>query len=148
MSAPHRTRQIPSPTAPPAERVLHLRDLIRHHEERYYIHSEPEISDAAFDALMRELSGLEAAHPELADPNSPTRRVGGRPAEGFEKVRHAEPMLSLENAYSEDDLREFHARLCRTLDRPEDAALAYVAELKIDGLSIALTYTGGSLTRG
>jgi DNA ligase (NAD+) len=128
--------------------VSRLRDLIRHYEERYYVHSAPEISDAAFDALMRELSGLEAAHPELADPNSPTRRVGGRPAEGFEKVRHAEPMLSLENAYSEDDLREFHARLCRTLDRPEDAALAYVAELKIDGLSIALTYTGGSLTRG
>jgi DNA ligase (NAD+) len=132
----------------PAARVLHLRDLIRHHEERYYVHSEPEISDAAFDALMRELSGLEAAHPELADPNSPTRRVGGRPAEGFDKVRHAEPMLSLENAYSEDDLREFHGRLCRALDVSEDAALAYVAELKIDGLSIALTYAKGTLTRG
>jgi DNA ligase (NAD+) len=148
MSAPRSKRQTPSPTATPAARVLHLRHLIRHHEERYYIHSEPEISDAAFDALMRELSGLEAAHPELADPNSPTRRVGGHPAEGFEKVRHAEPMLSLENAYSEDELREFHARLCRALDLPEDAALAYVAELKIDGLSIALTYEKGSLTRG
>jgi DNA ligase (NAD+) len=148
MSAPRRTRQTPSPTAPPAARVSHLRDLIRHHEERYYIDSDPEISDAGFDALMRELSGLEAAHPELADPNSPTRRVGGHPAEGFEKVRHAEPMLSLENAYSEDDLREFHGRLCRGLDLSEDAALAYVAELKIDGLSIALTYAKGSLTRG
>jgi DNA ligase (NAD+) len=148
MSAPPRKRQTAIPVSPPAARAQHLRDLIRHHEERYYIYSDPEISDGAFDALMHELITLEAAHPELADPNSPTRRVGGHPAEGFDKVRHAEPMLSLENAYSEDDLREFHARLCRALDRPEDAALAYVAELKIDGLSIALTYTKGSLTRG
>jgi DNA ligase (NAD+) len=124
-----------------------LRDLIRHHEEQYYVHNAPEISDAEFDALMRELSDLETAHPELADPHSPTQRVGGRAAEGFEKVRHAEPMLSLENAYSEDELREFHARLCRALDVPEDTALAYVAELKIDGLSIALTYDHGALAR-
>src|SRR5579864_640748 len=148
MSAPHRKRQTPIPVSSPAAQAQHLRDLIRHHEERYYIHSAPEISDAAFDALMRELNTLEAAHPELADPNSPTRRVGGHPAEGFDKVRHAEPMLSLENTYSEDDLREFHARLCRALDRSEEAPLPYVAELKIDGLSIALTYTNGSLTRG
>ena len=132
----------------PATRAADLRALIRHHEELYYIQNAPEISDAEFDALLRELIALEAAHPELADPHSPTQRVGGRPAEGFDKVRHAEPMLSLENAYSEDELREFHARLCRALDQPEDAALAYVAELKIDGLSIALTYVEGALTRG
>ena len=132
----------------PASRAAELRTLIRHHEELYYIENAPEISDADFDALLRELIAIEAAHPELADPHSPTQRVGGRPAEGFDKVRHAEPMLSLENAYSEDELREFHARLCRALGQPEDAALAYVAELKIDGLSLALTYTDGALARG
>jgi DNA ligase (NAD+) len=142
------TPQAPGPKPQASERVASLRDLIRHYEEQYYVHNAPEISDADFDVLMRELSALEAEHPELADPNSPTRRVGGRPAEGFDKVRHAEPMLSLENAYSEDDLREFHARLCRALDQPEDASLAYVAELKIDGLSVALTYANGSLARG
>lgn len=146
--APSAKAQAPRPKPQASDRVASLRDLIRHHEEQYYVHNAPEISDAEFDAQMRELSGLEAEHPELADPNSPTRRVGGRPAEGFDKVRHAEPMLSLENAYSEGELREFHARLCRALDLPEDAALAYVAELKIDGLSIALTYANGSLTRG
>lgn len=132
----------------PAGRAAELRTLIRHHEELYYIQNAPEISDAEFDALLRELIAIEAAHPELADPHSPTQRVGGRPAEGFDKVRHAEPMLSLENAYSEDELREFHARLCRALGQAEDAALAYVAELKIDGLSIALTYADGALARG
>ncbi len=132
----------------PATRVEELRALIRHHEERYYIHDDPEISDAEFDALMHELRALEAAHPELADPYSPTQRVGGRPAEGFETVRHAAPMLSLDNAYSEAELREFHARICRGLDRPETAVLSYVAELKIDGLSIALTYDHGRLVRG
>ncbi|HKW00202.1 MAG TPA: NAD-dependent DNA ligase LigA [Vicinamibacterales bacterium] len=132
----------------PAKRVDELRALIRHHEERYYVHDDPEISDAEFDALMNELKGLEHAHPELQDPDSPTQRVGGRPAEGFETVRHAAPMLSLDNAYSEDELREFHARICRGLERPEDTVLPYVAELKIDGLSIALTYEKGRLVRG
>jgi DNA ligase (NAD+) len=131
----------------PAERVAELRQQIRHHEERYYIFDAPELSDAEFDALMRELSALEDAHPELADPDSPTRRVGGRPAQGFETARHLAPMLSLDNAYSQDELREFHARACRALDLPEDSALAYVAELKIDGLSIALTYERGRLRR-
>lgn len=137
-----------SPTKPPASRAAELRDLIRHHEEQYYVHSAPEISDAEFDGLMRELLALERAHPDLVDLNSPTQRVGGHPAEGFEKVRHAEPMLSLENAYSEDELSAFHARLCRALELPETSELTYVAELKIDGLSIALTYTAGTLTRG
>ena len=132
----------------PASRAEQLRALIRHHEERYYIHDDPEISDTEFDALMNELKALEAAHPELADPHSPTARVGGRPAEGFASVRHAAPMLSLENAYNEGELREFHARICRALDKPETTVLSYVAELKIDGLSIALTYEHGRLVRG
>ena len=131
-----------------AERIEHLRERIRKHEELYYVHDAPEISDAEFDALMRELADLEAEHPEYRDPSSPTARVGGRPAEGFDTVEHLTPMLSLDNAYSEEDLREFHGRVCRGLDLPAASAMAYVAELKIDGLSIALTYEGGRLVRG
>ncbi len=129
-------------------RIHELRRLLRYHEERYYVHDAPEISDAEFDTLMRELTRLETAHPELVDPDSPTQRVGGQPAQGFPTVAHMEPMLSLENAYSADELREFHARLCRALTLPETSALPYVAELKIDGLSIALTYEDGRLVRG
>lgn len=132
----------------PARRIADLRARIRYHEERYYVDDAPEITDAEFDALMRELIALERAHPELTDPDSPTSRVGGRPAEGFATVEHLEPMLSLDNAYSEADVREFHGRACRGLDLPEDTPLAYVAELKIDGLSIALTYEEGRLRRG
>ena len=131
-----------------AERIAELRDRIRYHNERYYVQDNPEISDAEFDELMRELASLEAAHPELRDPESPTERVGGRPAEGFETVEHLAPMLSLENAYSEDELREFHARICRALNRPVETPLPYVAELKIDGVSLALTYEEGRLVRG
>jgi DNA ligase (NAD+) len=131
-----------------AERVSELRSLIRYHEERYYVRDNPEISDAEFDELMRELAALEAAHPELRDPESPTERVGGRPAGGFETVEHLAPMLSLENAYDEEELREFHARIIRTLCRPVETPLPYVAELKIDGVSLALTYEQGRLVRG
>jgi len=112
------------------------------------VYDAPEISDAEFDTLMRELMRLETAHPDLVDADSPTQRVGGQPAQGFPTVAHLEPMLSLENAYSADELREFHARLCRALTLPETSALPYVAELKIDGLSIALTYQDGRLVRG
>jgi len=132
----------------PAERIAQLRETIRHHEECYYVHDRPEISDAEFDALMRELTELEAAHPALIDPDSPTQRVGGRPAQGFEAVAHLAPMLSLDNAYSETDLRAFDERIRRALDRAEDVPIGYVAELKIDGLSIALTYERGRLVRG
>jgi DNA ligase (NAD+) len=131
----------------PADRVAELRRLIRHHEERYYVHDAPEISDAEYDALMRELAALEAAHPDLADPDSPTQRVGGRPVEMFAVARHLVPMLSLDNAYNEAELREFHDRVCRGLGVPADTSLAYVTELKIDGLSIALTYEHGRLRR-
>ena len=134
----------------PADRVQELRTLIRHHEERYYVHDAPEIADAEFDALMRELEQLEAEHPDLLTADSPTQRVGGRPVEGFATVEHAVPMLSLDNAYSEDELRAFDERVRRGLGEtgaiPE--SVAYVAELKIDGLSIALTYEDGRLVRG
>jgi DNA ligase (NAD+) len=129
-------------------RVEELRALIQRHNDLYYLRATPEISDAEFDALMRELDALERAHPELADPASPTRRVGGRVAGGFETAKHLQPMLSLENAYSEEELRAFHARVCRGLGEPDDAPLAYVAELKIDGISLAVTYDRGRLVRG
>jgi DNA ligase (NAD+) len=132
----------------PAERIAELRDQIRHHEERYYGQDNPEISDAEFDALLAELKALEHAHPDLVTPDSPTQRVGGGAlAPGLRIVRHAAPMLSLDNAYDEDDARAFDERLRRALDAG-DEQLPYVAELKIDGLSIALTYEHGALVRG
>ena len=90
-----------------AARAAALRDLIRHHEERYYVLDAPEISDQEFDALMRDLQALERDHPELVTPDSPTQRVGGRPVEGFPTVEHLRQMLSLDNAYNEQELREF-----------------------------------------
>lgn len=131
----------------PASQAADLRERIRYHEERYYVDDAPEISDSEFDALMNALKALETEHPELVDPASPTQRVGGHPAEGFDTARHLVPMLSLDNAYSNAELLEFHARICRALERPVDEALAYVAELKIDGFSIALTYEAGRLVR-
>lgn len=110
------------------------------------MHAAPEISDAEFDALMNELKALEAAHPELLTLDSPTQRVGGRAAEAFVTVEHLQPMLSLDNAYNEEDLRAFDERVRKGLGL--EASPAYVAELKIDGLSIALTYDEGRLVRG
>jgi DNA ligase (NAD+) len=134
----------------PAERIPELRRLIRYHEERYYVLNDPEIADAEFDALMRELEALEAENPDLVSSDSPTQRVSGRPAAGFVTVEHAEPMLSLDNAYSEEELREFDARVRRGLTASGEAVeqVDYVAELKIDGLSLALTYEDGVLVRG
>ena len=129
----------------PAQRVDELRQQIRRHEELYYVQAAPEISDADFDALMNELKALEAAHPELQSPDSPTQRVGGRPAEGFAQVEHLQPMLSLDNAYNEEELRAFDERVRKGLSL--DQSPAYVAELKIDGLSMALTYENGKLVR-
>ncbi|HWF86940.1 MAG TPA: hypothetical protein VG222_18920, partial [Vicinamibacterales bacterium] len=129
------------------QRIAELRDAIRHHEERYYIHDAPEISDEAFDHLLHELEQLEADYPDLVTPDSPTQRVAGRPIEGFETVEHVEPMLSLDNAYTEDELRAFDERVRKGAGLG-DARVAYVAEMKIDGLSIALTYEGGRLLRG
>jgi DNA ligase (NAD+) len=132
----------------PADRVAALRAEIRRHEELYYLHDSPELTDAEFDALMRELMAIEAAHPDLKDPTSPTTRVGGRPAEGFDTAAHMAPMLSLDNAYDADELKDFHGRVCRGLGLPAESPLAYVAELKIDGLSMALTFEQGRLVRG
>jgi DNA ligase (NAD+) len=134
----------------PAERIAELRRLIRYHEERYYILSDPEIADVEFDALMKELERLEGENPDLVTTDSPTQRVSGRPAAGFDTVEHAEPMLSLDNAYSEEELRAFDDRVRRGLTAAGQAVetIDYVAELKIDGLSLALTYDDGTLVRG
>jgi DNA ligase (NAD+) len=131
----------------PLARLNQLREEIRRHEELYYIHNAPEISDDAFDRLLDELEGLEAQHPDLVTPDSPTQRVAGRPTESFPTVEHIAPMLSLDNAYNEEELRAFDERVRRGAGMGE-APVAYVAELKIDGLSIALTYEEGRLVRG
>ncbi|HVQ75818.1 MAG TPA: NAD-dependent DNA ligase LigA [Candidatus Binatia bacterium] len=128
-----------------AARVETLREEIRRHDRLYHVENRPEISDAEYDRLRRELLSLEEAYPELISPDSPTQRVGGRPVEAFAAVTHAAIMLSLDNALDVDGLREFHARVVRA--RP-GAALAFVAEPKIDGLGVALLYQRGHLVRG
>jgi len=136
---------MPAPT--PDKRIRELRDAIRHHEERYYIQSAPEISDDAFDRLLHELERLEQEHPALVTSDSPTQRVAGRPVEGFETVEHIVPMLSLDNAYDDNELKAFDERVRKGAGLG-DTPVAYVAEMKIDGLSIALTYENGRLVRG
>jgi DNA ligase (NAD+) len=138
------------PGSASARRAAELRAELRRHEHLYYVLDAPEISDTAYDALMNELKQLEAAHPELLTPDSPTQRVGGKPAEGFRKVAHSRPMLSLDNVYSAEELAAWEAR-CRELAGP--LPVEYMAELKMDGLSVALrfepTTDGGSkLTTG
>ncbi|HXU08260.1 MAG TPA: NAD-dependent DNA ligase LigA, partial [Blastocatellia bacterium] len=127
------------------QEIEKLREEIRRHEDLYYVQDNPEISDREYDQLIENLQALEAANPDLLTPDSPTQRVGGRPAEGFPEVVHRRPMLSLDNSYNIDELRAFDER-CRRL--ADGRALQYVAELKIDGLSIALHYEDGVLTRG
>jgi DNA ligase (NAD+) len=131
----------------PSFRMQQLRERIRHHEECYYIRSAPEISDAEFDALLHELERLEADYPDLVTPDSPTQRVAGRPVDGFPTVEHLTRMLSLDNAYTDEELRAFDERVRKGAGLG-DEAVPYVAELKIDGLSIALTYEDGRLVRG
>jgi len=128
-----------------AKKIEQLRDEIRRHDELYYVGNAPEISDREYDQLLENLQQLEAEHPELITPDSPTQRVGGRPAEGFAEVVHTRQMLSLDNSYNIDELRAFDER-CRRL--AEGRPLEYVAELKIDGLSLSLQYEDGVLARG
>jgi DNA ligase (NAD+) len=122
-----------------------LRDEIRRHEHLYYVLDAPEISDAEFDQLMKQLKGLEAEHPELITPDSPSQRVGGKPREGFIKVQHSRQMLSLDNAYNEQELRDWERRV-RELAGTEK--IEYVCELKLDGMSLALSYERGKLKSG
>ena len=127
-------------------RIEDLREQVRYHNRRYYVEDAPEISDAEYDALYKELQALEAEHPELVTPDSPTQRVGGEPLEEFEQVRHAVPMLSLSNARKLEDLYEWDTRVRRLLGDDEEPR--YVTELKIDGLAVSLRYERGRLVRG
>jgi DNA ligase (NAD+) len=130
------------------ERVAHLREQVRYHQYRYYLLDDPEIGDAEFDALFRQLQDLEAAHPELRDPNSPTVRVGGLVSERFGRVEHPTPILSLANAFGEGDLRAWRERLLRLLPSEEQKRLAYVVEPKFDGLTVVLHFENGRFTLG
>ena len=121
-----------------------LREKLRYHENRYYVLDDPEISDADYDALMNELKALESKHPALITPDSPTQRVGGKPREGFVKVEHSSPMLSLDNAYNEEELRDWERRVHELSGAKE---VEYVCELKLDGLSMALRYEDGKYQR-
>ena len=127
------------------QKIKNLREKIRYHEHRYYVLDAPEISDADFDKLMAQLKDLEAEHPQLITPDSPSQRVGGKPREGFLKVRHSAPMLSLDNTYNEDELRNWERRVHELSGRRD---VDYVCELKLDGMSLALHYEDGHLVRG
>ena len=127
-------------------RIEDLREQVRYHNRRYHVEDAPEISDAEYDGLYRELEALEGEHPELITPDSPTQRVGGEPIEGFEEVTHSVPMLSLANARKIEDLREWDARVRRLLG--EDETPRYVTERKIDGLAVSLRYENGHFARG
>lgn len=135
-----------------AARMQELAELIHHHDFRYYVLDDPQISDAAYDVLMRELQALENEHPDQRSPQSPTQRVGGKALEKFKKVKHRVPMLSLANALTEKEFIDFDERVHRLLDVSEGKKVEYYAELKFDGLSINLTYEKGILvsasTRG
>jgi DNA ligase (NAD+) len=128
-----------------AAKIEALREKIRHHEYRYFVLDDPEISDFDFDKLVEQLKKLEAEHPELITPDSPTQRVGGKPREGVVKVAHSSPMLSLDNTYSEDELRAWERRVHELSGRKD---VDYVCELKLDGMSLALVYEDGRLVRG
>src|SRR5437660_16507 len=127
------------------KKIEALREKIRHHEYLYYVLDQPDISDADFDKLMQQLKDLEAEHPQLVTPDSPTQRVGGKPREGFVKVPHSSPMLSLDNTYSEEELRAWERRVHELSGRKD---VDYVCELKLDGMSLALIYEDGKLVRG
>jgi DNA ligase (NAD+) len=126
-------------------KIESLREKIRHHEHLYYVLDAPEITDAEFDRLMNELKKLEAEHPDLVTSDSPTQRVGGKPREGFLKVPHSSPMLSLDNTYNVEDLRNWERRVHDLSGRKD---IEYVCELKLDGMSLAVRYEGGKLVRG
>ncbi len=130
------------------QRVRKLRELINYHNYRYYVLDSPEISDAEYDQLFRELVELEEKYPELVTPDSPTQRVGAPPVEEFGTVVHRFPMLSLSNCFSADEVREFDARVKRILGMPPSEKIEYVVEYKIDGLGVSLTYEDGVLTTG
>ena len=137
---------MPSRTAAPAERAAELRRLIEHHNYRYHVLDDPELEDSAYDALFDELTSLEAEHPELVTPDSPTQRVGAPPAEGFRKLQHLSPMGSLEKVTTREALEKWADDVRKRLD--SDEPVAYVLEPKIDGSAVSLVYEDGALVRG
>src|SRR5262249_15666277 len=128
-----------------AKRAAELRRLLHHHNYKYYVEDKPEITDREFDLLLKELEGLEAAHPELITPDSPTQRVGGQPLDAFPRVTHRVPMLSIGKAFDAGELRAFDGRVRKALGKE---AIRYIVELKIDGVAVSLTYEQGVLTVG
>ena len=132
-------------TDSPQQRHAELADEIRRHDRAYYVEAQPTVSDREYDQLYRELLDLEAAHPELRTPDSPSQRVGGEPIDGFETVRHAVPMMSLDNTYSQEEVREFVERVQKLLP---GESLDWVVEPKADGIAISLRYEGGQFTVG
>src|SRR5580658_9364729 len=126
----------------PDQEIQELRDQLRHHEYLYYVEDSPELTDAQYDALMNRLKKLEEKHPELVTADSPSQRVGGKPKDGFVKMPHSRPMLSLDNAYTEEELRAWEQRVRAGL--PSTETVRYVCELKLDGLSLALHYGPGA----
>src|SRR5213593_3519657 len=131
------------------KRAAELRRQLEYHGHRYYVLDDPEVSDAEYDQLLNELRAIEAEHPELRTPDSPTQRVGGKSLDKFEPVKHLQPMLSLANARNEDELRAWEARVRRLADQHEwKGDIEYVTEPKIDGLAISLVYEDGLLVRG
>jgi len=130
------------------KKVESLREQIRHHNYRYHVLDDPEVPDAEYDRLTRELQSLESEYPELITPDSPTQRVGAEPVSAFGTVQHQLPMLSLDNAFSEDELRDFHRRVADRLEIEIDAKLSYAAEPKLDGAAVSLLYQDGKLVQG
>ena len=126
------------------ERILQLRELLDHHNHLYYVQAQPEISDFEYDRLMQELRDLEEQHPEMADPGSPSQRVGSDTDSTFVQVKHMYPMLSLDNTYTQEEIEDFDARVRKALPAEK---IEYVCELKYDGVSISLIYENGKLVR-
>ncbi len=142
------TFSVPADIHVASERARVLRDELQKHNIAYYVHDAPTVSDAEYDALMNELVVLETAHPELVSPDSPTQRVGAAPVAAFGSVTHKRPMLSLGNAFSDEDLRSFDTRAKRALGMALDEPIEYVCELKLDGLAVSLTYENGVFVQG
>ena len=130
------------------EKINQLRSVIRQHDRKYYVENNPAITDYEYDLLVKELQQLEQAHPELISPDSPTQRVGGEPLSQFATIDHKIPMLSIDNTYSGEELREFDQRIKRMADIDKQQDIEYVVELKIDGIAITLWYENGLFTRG
>ncbi|NJN47128.1 MAG: NAD-dependent DNA ligase LigA, partial [Candidatus Competibacteraceae bacterium] len=130
---------------PAVARIAELRSQLNNHNYRYYVLDDPVIPDADYDCLLRELQNLEQAHPELITADSPTQRVGATPISAFAQVQHAVPMLSLDNAFTDEEVADFDRRVCQQLDAEN---ISYAAEPKLDGLAVSLRYEQGVLVRG